>query len=246
MFQSMENILKDMGLSKREANAYLSLLRLGEATVLELSKLTKEHRTNTYDTLESLCKKGLVSFVIKNNRRVYIPNKPDNLIDFLKEKEKNLLEILPQLNGLFKPKTERPVIEIYEGIEGTRTVFNQSINDCLKTKKEIIALGAQQEECRKLDPEFHKRLYQKRTKLKIKSRMIITEGVKPIVNPYIRIKVLPKGYKSPVATYIYGNRVSFWMFLQTPNIIVIESKQLAESYRNYFELLWKIAAEKTS
>lgn len=237
----MENTLTNLGLSQRESKAYLALLRLGEASAAEISKLTQEQRTNTYDTLESLHKKGLVTFVIKNNRRIYLPNKPDNLVDFLKEKEKALIELLPELNNLFKPRTERPLIEIYEGIDGTRTVFNQSINDYLKTKREIIAFGAQQEECRRLDPEFHKRMYQKRTEFKIKSRMIITEDIKSIENPYIKIKVLPKGYKSPVATYIYGDRVSLWMFLQIPTIIVIESKQLAESYRNYFELLWGIA-----
>ncbi len=236
--KSMEEILINLGLSKREATAFLALMESGEATV---SKLTNEQRTNTYDTLESLHKKGLVSFVIKNNRRIYIPNKPENLLDFLKEKQKDLVEILPKLNQLFKPKKERPIIEVYEGIEGMKTVFNQSTNDYLKTKKEIIAFGAHQQECRKIDPEFHKRLYQKRMKFKIKSKIIITEDAKAIKHPYINIKVLPKGYRSPVATYIYGNRVSFWMFLQVPTIIVIESKELTESYRNYFELLWKLA-----
>ena len=238
-----EKILTELGLSSREAKAYLSLLKIGEATALELSKATKEQRTNTYDTLESLQRKGIVSFVIKNNKRIYIPNKPDHLLDFLKEKERNLIDILPTLQTLFKPKTKRPIIEVYDGIEGMRTVFNQSTTDYLKNKKEIIAFGAQQEECRTLGPEFHKRLYAKRKQQKIKLRVVITEDVKPLPNPLTKIRVLPKGYKSPVATYIYGDRVSFWMFLQVPTVIVIENKELAESYRNHFEILWKLAKD---
>jgi len=236
-----EEILVNLGLSQREAIAYLGLLKLKEATALELSKLTNEQRTNTYDTLESLHKKGLVSYVLKGNRRIYLPNNPNNLHDFIKEKEKDLISILPQLSQFHNPKKERPVIEVYEGIEGMRIVLNQSLKEYISSKKEILALGAQQQECRRLDPEFHKRFYDKKISIKNKTRILITEDVKPISHSTISVRILSKGYKSPVATYIYGNKVSFWIFLIIPTIIVIESKELAESYRNYFELLWKIA-----
>lgn len=148
-----------------------------------------------------------------------------------------------ELKNIYLPIEQKPVIEVYEGKEGMKTVFLQSIRETLKLKKEIIAIGSHQEECKNLDPIFYERLYKEREKHKIKSRYIITEDVKPLHHKLVKLKVLPKGYRSPTATYIYGNKVSFWLFISKLTIIVIESKELTESYRNYFEYLWKQARE---
>ena len=51
--------LKEIGLSDSEANVYLTLLKLGEATVAEISQSSGLHRTNIYDSLEKLKEKGI-------------------------------------------------------------------------------------------------------------------------------------------------------------------------------------------
>ena len=59
--------LQTLGLTKRESEAYLELLNHNETTATDLAKTVKEHRTNIYDSLASLIKKGLVVYSIKNN-----------------------------------------------------------------------------------------------------------------------------------------------------------------------------------
>ena len=80
-----------------------------------------------------------------------------------------------------------------------------------------------------------------REKIKAKSRYIVTEGTKINKPKDAKIKIMPKEFKSPTATYIYGNKVSIWLWFYVPTIIVINSKEVADSYRSYFEMLWKTA-----
>ncbi len=56
-------------------------------------------------------------------------------MDFLKEKELSLQGIMPQLLELAKPKTKKPIVELYEGKEGLKTI----LNDVVRTKpKEFL------------------------------------------------------------------------------------------------------------
>ncbi|MDO8517293.1 MAG: hypothetical protein Q7S33_04155 [Nanoarchaeota archaeon] len=52
-------------------------------------------------------------------------------------------------------------------------------------------------------------------------------------------KQLPKEFASPTTTIIYGNKVSIWLWLEVPKIILIENEDLAKSYKKHFELMWK-------
>ncbi len=46
---------------------------------------------------------------------------------------------------------------------------------------------------------------------------------------------------TPSSTMIFGDKVSINVFNQKPFVILIEDKSVAESYRKYFEYLWRIA-----
>jgi len=65
-----------------------------------------------------------------------------------------------------------------------------------------------------------------------------TDYVKSI---YGEIRFLPKEYTYPTATFIYGDKVAFFVFTDYPTAFLIESKEVAESFRSYFKLLWNKA-----
>src|SRR3990167_2994588 len=91
-------ILTKIGLTQRESDAYLALLKLKEALASEISKKTKESRSHLYDTLKSLIEKGLVSYVIKNGKKYFRPAPPEKLLDYIQEKQKLIEESLPELH----------------------------------------------------------------------------------------------------------------------------------------------------
>jgi len=47
-----EETLIQCGLTKNESRVYITLLRLGSATVVAITKESKVHRVNVYDVLE--------------------------------------------------------------------------------------------------------------------------------------------------------------------------------------------------
>lgn len=173
---------------------------------------------------------------------------PKKLLDWIDlkkeeiEKEKEIVEkLIPDLFKLRLPKEKKVIVEVYEGKEGLRTMFKETIESSKETKKEFLIFGAIAGTLRELDPIYHERYYRERKRYKIKSRYIFIEGEKHPIAPYSEYKYLPKIYKSFVATCIHGNEVSFWLLTKPEIVILIRSKDLAETYRSNFKALWRIA-----
>jgi len=61
----------------------------------------------------------------------------------------------------------------------------------------------------------------------------------------INIKFLPKQIRNLMVIFIYGDKIAVIPINETvemiPLAIVIKSKESAESYRDYFNWLWKLA-----
>ena len=93
--------LESIGLSKNEVIVYLDLLGVGKSSAGDISKRVDIHRSNVYDTVEKLIKKGIITQTFEENRKVFYPISPKKLLDYFKQKEYDLetnKEILPRLD----------------------------------------------------------------------------------------------------------------------------------------------------
>jgi predicted transcriptional regulator len=87
--------LVEIGLTRREAGAYLALLGLEEARAGEVARRLREGRANAYDSLASLVKKGLASFVVRGKATYYRAAPPERLKDLMFEKDKAFTRRFP-------------------------------------------------------------------------------------------------------------------------------------------------------
>ena len=71
-------ILEQLGLSQREINIYLALLKLGSASIRDIAAQAGINRGTTYETLKELASKGVVSYFPKGKRRIFLPNHRKN------------------------------------------------------------------------------------------------------------------------------------------------------------------------
>ncbi len=243
----MENTkeLINIGFSNREAEAYLTLLTLKEATVKEIAEKTNESRSHLYDTLKSLISRGFVSYVIKNNIKYFSAANPEKLLDCLKEKQCSLSLILPKLNQLAQQKFNKPVVEVYEDKEGMKTI----LNDILRTKKQWLAIGSTGKGPLVLPSFFIEKFHKERIKNKITLKVLCNatkEGKKrgKEFSQYAltEIKYLPKTHQNPATIYVYGDKTAIFMWLvgDKPFAILMQNKEIAESFKLYFKLLWGI------
>lgn len=230
-------ILRDMGLTHNESLVYKSLLENGPSLAGYISRKTGLHRRTVYDTTEMLIKKGLIGYIIKNNRRLFEAAPPKKFLDIIKEKEQMMNEALPEMMMHYEKTKEKQETNFYTGRQGLRTVFEDQID----TRKEILIIGASPLAYEVL--QFYFKWFDKRRKeKKIRTRIIFNRTEKKLNIPLAEIRYLPQKYSSPLAVNIYGNKVAIVLWSkENPFAIVIKQKEVSEGYRKYFELMWKTA-----
>lgn len=226
--------LKEAGLTENESRVYLALIDLGPSMAGQVARKTGMHRRTVYDTTETLIKKGLVGYILKNNRRLFQASNPERILDIIKEKQDLLSPFIIELNAKYGKTREKEETNFYKGKEGLKTVFEDQLNS-----REILILGASPKAYEVL--QFYFKWYDKtRKEKKIRARIIATDRrIKRI--PLAEIKYLPEKYANPVSVNIYGDKTAIILWAKEPMAIVIKNKEISEGYRNYFELMWQIA-----
>lgn len=225
--------LQELGLTRNEAKVYLALLHLGPSLAGQISRKSGLHRRTVYDTTEMLIKKGLLGYILRNNRRLFQASNPQKFLDILKEKESSVQDLLPEMTSFYQSTREKDETNFYKGKQGLKTVFEDQLDS-----KEVLILGASKSAFSVL-PFYFKWYDKARVKKKIKVRIIASEKLSKI--PLSEIRYLPEKYANPLAINVYKNKVAIILWQEKPIAIVINQKEIAEGYKNYFELLWKIA-----
>jgi len=230
--------LQKLGLSRNEAKVYLALLESGESLAGRLSKKTQINRTTTYDALERLLEKGLISYSLQAGRKVFKPAAPQKIMENIQEQEKEAQEIIPQLNQLYAAKEQPQESRIHTGRKGIRSI----LQDILKCR-EYVAFGSSGKFLEIMKHDFI--AFQKRKReLKIKSKVILNESSRKsesVQAAFTSFRFIPDTYTAPTTTFIYGDSIAIIVWAQIPIATVIKSKDAAKSYHSYFELLWKRA-----
>jgi len=234
----MEKALEVFGLTKTEIKVYLTLLNTGPSSAGTIAKKAGIHRRSVYDSTSRLIQKGLLGYIVKNNKKHFEAVNPDRLLELVKEKEQTLNKILPQLKTKYTGMLEKQETLFFKSKDGLKTVFEDQIT----TKKEILILGASplaQEILKYYFHWFNKRREQKNIPVKL----LYNEIHKKKRNLKLaKIKYLPKSFQNPAAMNIYGDKIAIihWS-KERPFAILIQDKEIAQGYRNYFNGLWNIA-----
>ncbi|MBI5159065.1 hypothetical protein HY992_03010 [Candidatus Micrarchaeota archaeon] len=232
---------------KLNSGQHMVLNEKGELTAGELAGIMNLIRTNAYDVLNDLVGRGIVAYTIRNDVKYFHAAEPEKLVDYLEARKRDLDDVrdevermLPQIKPA-QSRFDKPVIEVYEGKEGLKTILAMSVRESLKTRKEILGISVQQQKCRDLAGVCHIRWYKDREKHKIKSRYIMSAEEKTIPVKHTRFKTLPKQAKNPNEIFIFGNVTTQFFFVSGAfTAIVIKNKEITDKYRDYFEFLWKM------
>jgi sugar-specific transcriptional regulator TrmB len=243
---NIQESLKKLGLSERESRVYQELLKIGPTTITNLIKDTGIPSSKIYDILERLLQKGLATQIIVKGKREFHPANPEKLFNLIKEKEEVINEILPNLKNLYEKTNQETIAEIYKGKEGAKAIFEDILNE----GKDWLSIGASAKSEIVLPyymENFYKRLKSK--KITLKSLFVQdneTIKLKSKLKDYknIQIKFLPKEIKNLMSVFIYSDKIAIIPITSdieiNPLIILVKSKESADSYRDYFNWLWKL------
>ncbi len=240
-------ILEDLGLTKNEVKVYLALLELGSTPAGKLIKKVGMHRGVVYDLIDLLVDKGLVSYVIKANRKYFEAHDPERLKEYydtkkqeLEQKQNQLKKIIPELQLKRQLSKEEQEGTVYKGKKGLKSIFEDIING----KKDWYVFGA----TGKFKEIFHAyfiHFHNRRAKSKIPLKILFKEEIRKKHREkelkLAKIKYLPGTYATPSTTFIYGDKVAIINWSTEPMAFLMRSKQVANSYKGFFEMLWNIA-----
>ncbi len=224
----MQEQLQKLGLTKTETKIYLTLLELKSSLAGTIAKKSQIHRRTVYDILDRLTEKGLIGYITKNNRKYFEITNPSKLKDVITEQQQIINKILPQLQQKFNIQKEQQETLVFKGKEAIKKIFQDQLNH-----KEILVLAG--EGASELLTFFLKHYNKKRINKKIKLKIISNKKYQKL--PFTQTKYL-KNFNSFTSTNIYGNNVAIILW-KSQLAILIKEKEIADSYRNYFNVIWK-------
>ncbi|MBS3094993.1 hypothetical protein J4474_04975, partial [Candidatus Pacearchaeota archaeon] len=206
-------------------------------------KKTKLHRNIVYDNLEKLIEKGLVGFVLIKNIKHFEVASSEELKEYVNRKREEILneekimkELLPQIEKLKISSERKQEATIFRGKKGLKTI----LEEITKIKSELLVFGTgwgMKESMGSYYEQWHLKL-----KLnKVKCKILLPENKKrDFLNPFIA-KYLSEKEVIPSTIAIYEDKVLNIIWGEEPIAILIISEKASQSYKNYFELLWKTA-----
>lgn len=238
--------LTKLGLTESQAKAYLVLMQFGHLTPPELAKKTKETRTNAYKILDRLSELNLVTRNDSSKKITYRATNPVALETLAKkrrdealEQEKKIQSSLPTLLTYFHTYSEQPGIRFYQGQEGIKEIFN----DMLRTRKTIYFIRSP-EDIKFYDGVFFEKFKKQRAKLGIKT-YALTPNTKSAnhskdidaSNLFMRTWLPKDAYTASAEWNVYGDKLAIISYGKEAIGIIIESPQIADSFRQLFQLL---------
>lgn len=243
--------LLQLGLSDNEVAVYLAILENGDSTVPSLSSVTGLSRGTVYDIAEKMKAKGFVHEIKKGKRRALVAENPTNKLYSLLDskhadlqRSKNVVEkILPTINVLHGGHDFKPQIRVYEGEKGFRKVWDEIFS---YEGKEFLSIARIETFLQFAGSDFLEEITRRKVKLGFASRAINEDSpsareMQKADDKFGRKTILaPKEFQFATTEIIFGDKIAMFSTREENIIVVIESKDFAQTHKVYFEMMWQM------
>ena len=248
----IEEILEKIGLKKLESKVYLALLELQESQTGNICKFTNIASSNIYNLLDSLLKKGLVSYKVQNNIKIFMPSPPESLNELFLEKQSQLEQERKEISKLISTLKKREIkqkpysnYKYYEGFVGIKSMWHEINN--IMTNDYIIRIYTGRRESYERLIGFYTEHQKLRAKKKIHERLIYPkEDIKLAMKRKAKfggeLEIKFMDLKNDAEWGVLGDVVFIQHITEkTPRGFLIKDKTFAKTYEQVFDQLWRIA-----
>jgi HTH-type transcriptional regulator, sugar sensing transcriptional regulator len=237
-----KKILQDIGMTDYEIEIFIVLVKNGPISVYEISKKTGFYRQACYDALNRLQEKGFVSFVLKNGKKVFQTINPRQISQFLDEQKKQYDSILPELLKLQGSGSDNISVEVFKGNNIVHIALSDIITELKDRGGEVLCTAVDESFTMATDKTTMEQYERDILIYKIKEKVILKKGdVGVLKRGNTQYAHIEKKYFNPNPLLIYGDKVQIIMWGNTPYLIQIKSKEISNSFRKQFSLMWQQA-----
>ncbi|MDD5055908.1 MAG: helix-turn-helix domain-containing protein [Candidatus Peribacteraceae bacterium] len=251
MVQDILHILQSVGLGAKESQLYIAGLQLGAVPASAYASTTGINRITCYNLLEDLVQRGYFTAVPRSRGRSYTPVSPEYVALEARKNAEALERALPELRSMQGSTYRKPTVRYFEGWEGVRHVYDDTL-----TAQGEIRNFANSAVLRRFWPNYDDEYVNERVKRGIRLR-----GIAPDDETGRRVhgedrEKLREIRLVPAAAFdfrneinIYDHKVAICSFgaasrsAQDMFGVIIESKEVAETQRQIFEMAWQYAGK---
>lgn len=243
---ALEDQLHRLGLDGKEARFYLAALELGQAPVRVIAHRAGISRTNAYDVLGRLLRRGTVTQVergsTKKKRKFdVVAEDPARLLGMVEEQRGIAEALLPELRSIYSRSTVKPRVRLYEGLEGIRTVLYDTLSCRSKQLLGILSMRDLLDVPGRAETEEYIR---QRVRAGISLR-VLRSREKDVGNIWQsgaaelrEVRYTPPSLVFTMTTWIYDEKVAIVSSRRENFGMTIESEEFARMQENLFSVLW--------
>lgn len=240
-------MLKKIGLSDKEALVFEALMELGPSPVKEVARRAKVNRGTAYDVLKSLSGQGLISHYETKTHQHFVAEPPQKLLRVVEEKQESLKlikneikEDLPEIESLYKKRGGRPIVKLYEGKNGIRTILEDVLSVMEKSKQKVYYVYSSstvRKNVYEAMPDYSKKRIAKKIRVKT---IALGNGGQLFGLDERKWMQLPEAGLKPVYELIYAGKVAHISLdnSASPVGVVIEDREIFETQKMIFEFNW--------
>lgn len=243
-----EDILKNLGLSDKEAKTYLAVLQLGSSTIKPIADKAGIKRTSVYNFIDHLVNTGLISQTKIRSRMHYSAQPPARLLELQKESLSAVENALPEFSALFNTSRKKVRVQYFDGPGQMQKIVWEEAR-CIKetryiwTGRDVLEMIG--------GPKFMMEVDRQRIQngIFIKTiRFREKEAPYPYSSAgtkYLRqLRYAPKGIDIPMTMGIYDTgKVGFLSTKHEGFGILIESQEFMQTMTIFHQLLWEKSTE---
>lgn len=239
---SAQKQLQSLGLSEKESAVYVALLPHRDIGTSKIIRATGLHGQFVYQALAKLEDVGLVRHVVQSGRKKFTANDPNRLLALAEEKKLTARSVAKQLEMLYTGAREQS-FQVFQG-ESAFSAHEFSLLEEAGEVEEIAVIGGSGDRFVELlgsDYEEYERI---RLLKNIPVRYIGAEAQRETLGQMsdkrklFSFRVFPGLSTGLVNTNIRSGSITLNIFGNPILVFKLSSKEVAESYRQFFDGLW--------
>ncbi len=232
----VQKVLENLGFSPNEIKVYLTLNDRGSNKAGKIARIAGIDRSSCYNALKSLMEKGLASYVIIGKIKWFQATGPNRLLDYVREQEAEIKDILPELSARHKAAKVEGQVRLFKGVKGIKTIFM----DIIRTREDNFVWGSEGQFSVRM-PEFQGQFERLKRENKISTKLILRKGRKELDSALSEHRFVSDIAQSPAVVNIYGKKIAIVIWTDDPEGIIIENESAALAFKSYFDFMWKRA-----
>jgi len=239
--------LENFGLSEKEAAVYLALLPRHDTGSSKLVLATGLHKQFVYNALARLEELGLAKHVIQRGRKKFSANSPKRIVSIMNQKKLSAVAMMRQLEGRYSGTHEQD-FEVYQGDDAFMAHQLQLLEeapdgctfDVIATQTERYSKTFKETG---LWDEYHRIQMEKNISIHYLGAEAQRERLqwREKNEPMFEYRVLPNLAIGAMSIEVRPANVSFVTYGEQVVDFTLSGKEVAESYRQFFETLWNLA-----